>query len=361
MDTNTNKTPEAVELKSADNKAVAAGAGEVDPKNIHDIVPNKPITPKRTLHLSMRATVIGLVIVVVLVGVNLAAVVIILRTRSKTAKTDQSGYSTAELSVDEINKLGGKSATIGESYGTLIVAPLSTFKSSVQIDKGASVGGKLNVIGASTLTGLTAASTTLSDLTVGGKSTLNTGSFKSDVVIGGTTTMQGGASVANLLTVTGALNVIGSASISGSLTVSTINFKNATLNGTLTINGHYVSGGPSPSISYNTSTLGVSGTASISGNDTSGTIVVNPGTGTCAPTVGVDPNSCGLIAQITFGGGYTGQPHIVLSPIGREAGTLQYYVTRTATGFKLYTASTVTPPSVSIPAPQIGFDYFISQ
>ncbi len=353
------KAPEAVELKTADNKITTAEVA-VDPKNIQDITPNKPITPKRTLHLSAKATFIGLAIAVALIAINLIAVFFVLKSRNNKPVAP-TGYNNTDLSVEDLQKLNGKTTTIGQSFGTLIVSPFATFKNKIQVDKDASIGGQLTVLGNSSVSGLTAGPTTVSELQVGGKSTLNQATFKSDVSVTGTTTLLNGVNINNSLALVGTLNVAGSASISGSLTVSTINFKSGTLNGPLAINGHYISGGPGPSLTYNTNTLGASGTASVSGNDTTGTIVIAPGTGTCSPVVGVDPNTCGLIATITFGAGYSQIPRINLTPIGREAGTLQYYITRTSTGFKLYTANTITPPSVSVPNPQVGFDYFIAQ
>ena len=353
------KSPDAVELKTVDNKITSTEAA-VDPHNIQDITPNKPLTPKRTLHLSAKATFIGLGIALVLIAANLVAVFFVLKTR-KTTTVKPSGYNNTDLSVEDLQKLNGKTTTIGESFGTLIVSPFATFKQKVQVDKDTSIGGQLNVVGNTTLAGLAAGSTTASELQVAGKSTFNQGSFKSTLDVSGTTTLLGGVNVNNSIALVGTLNVNGSASVSGSLTVSTINFKSGVLNGPLSINGHYISGGPGPNLTYNTNTLGGSGTASVSGNDTTGTIVVSPGTGVCSPGIGVDPNTCGLIATITFGAGYSQIPRINLSPVGREAGVLQYYITRTSTGFKLYTANAVTPPSVAVPAPQIGFDYFIAQ
>jgi hypothetical protein len=344
--------PEAVELKSADAKALTDISGQaVDPKNIHDIVPNKPLTPKGTLHLSFRATMIGLAVAVVLILTNVVVIYYVIKSKPKTQP--QSTYGVTDLSVEEINKLGGKTATIGQSFGTLVVTPNATFNGTVQINKDTTIGGKLGVVGSTTLAGLTAASTSLADLNVAGNTNLNAATLKSNLSVSGATQMQGGATVGNLLTVGGTLNVIGNASVSGSLTASNISFKSATLNGPITINGHYISGGTGPGISYNTSTLGASGTASVSGNDTTGTIVITPGTGTAG--------GGGEMVTITFGAGYSRTPRINITPVGREAGLLQYYITRTTNGFKIYTANQVTPPSVGVPSPQIGFDYFIAE
>ena len=354
------KTPEAVQLKTAEGKMTTTDIASVDPTNIQNVTPNKPLTPKRTLHLSGRATFVGLGIALSLVVLMLVGVFLVLRNKN-TKPVVPTGYNSTNLTVEDVQKLNGKTATIGESFGTLIVSPFSTFKNKIQVDKDASVGGQLNVVGSSSLAGLTAAATTLSSLQVAGNSTLNQGTFKGDLNVSGTTTLLNGANVNNSINLNGALNVIGSASISGSLTVSTINFKSGNLNGPLSINGHYISGGPGPNMVYSTATLGTAGTASVSGNDTTGTIFITPGTSPCSPNPAVDHNSCGLIGTITFGAGYAQTPRINLTPIGREAGLLQYYITRTSAGFKLYTNNTVTSPTVGNPNPQIGFDYFIAQ
>ncbi len=361
----TTATPAAVELSGASDKLAEADSGKADPNNIHDLTPNKPLTPKRTIHLSARATIFGVIIVLFIIAANVAAIYFILKSRNQKAVTP-TGYNPESLSVEEINKLNSKTATIGESFGTLIIAPFTQFKNKIQVDKDASIGGKLNVVSATTLAGLTAGSTSLSELNVAGNSTLNATSVKSTLAVAGAVSIQGAVTMSSALTVGGSLNVLNNASIAGSLTVNTINFKNATLNGPLAINGHYISGGPGPSLSYNTNTLGTSGTSSVSGNDTTGTIVITPGNdsgvgATCTPVVGVDPNTCGLLATVTFGAGYSKIPRINLTPVGREAGQMQYYITRTSAGFKLYTANKIVGASVSVPNPQIGFDYFIAE
>jgi hypothetical protein len=87
--------------------------------------------------------------------------------------------------------------------------------------------------------------------------------------------------------------------------------------------------------------VGGGGTASLSGSDTSGSVTINTG--------GSPPAGC--FATVTFSKVFASTPHVVLTPVGSAAAGLQYYVTRSTTGFAVCTAS-------AAPAGQsFGFDY----
>ena len=80
---------------------------------------------------------------------------------------------------------------------------------------------------------------------------------------------------------------------------------------------------------------------SISGNDASGTVAVNAGTGA----------GNGLLAQVAFKSEYGTMPHIVITPVGRYA---DVYVTRSIGGFSIYSASSMSPGGYA-------FDYIVMQ
>ncbi len=111
--------------------------------------------------------------------------------------------------------------------------------------------------------------------------------------------------------------------------------KSATFTGTLTMNGHIITGNSIGSTTIAAgANAGTGATATISGNDTSGTITVTTGTGPAA----------GTLATITFAGTYGSAPRVVLTPTGANGATLQYYVGSTTTTFTL---SSGTAPTAS--------------
>ena len=101
----------------------------------------------------------------------------------------------------------------------------------------------------------------------------------------------------------------------------------------ITVNGHVITGGNTPSIAAGAGAC-TSPTVSISGNDTSGTITVNTGTG-CS--------GGGTLATITFANAFGSAPHVVLTPGSPISQTLGAYVddsTISTTKFDLGTNAT---------------------
>ncbi len=117
-------------------------------------------------------------------------------------------------------------------------------------------------------------------------------------------------------------NVLFKVDSSGNLTV-----KSATFTGTLTMNGHIITGNSSGTTTIAAgANAGTGATASIVGNDTSGTIIVTTGTG---PAVGV-------LATVTFANAYGAAPDVVIAPKTNGNGaTLQYYTVPGTTTFTL--------------------------
>jgi hypothetical protein len=115
--------------------------------------------------------------------------------------------------------------------------------------------------------------------------------------------------------------------------------KTATINGTLTVNGHIITGGSTPTIAAGTG-AGTGPTVSISGNDTSGTITITTGT---SPTAGT-------LATVTFGSTYGSAPRVTFTPDNGSAATVQYYAGSTT--------STLTLDSNNAPAASTTYTYF---
>ncbi len=107
---------------------------------------------------------------------------------------------------------------------------------------------------------------------------------------------------------------IGSA-IAGTLTVKSA----ATFNKALTVGGHIIGANTSGSttVAANTAVCGTGCTVTISGNDTSGLITVNTGTGVTA----------GTLATVTFASDYGAAPRVILTPetVPASSNFPQYY------------------------------------
>ena len=144
------------------------------------------------------------------------------------------------------------------------------------------------------------------------------------------------------------LNVSGIASFSGAITASQITVTRLILSGsgTLQIPNHLTFSGPSPSRSFiGSGILGSGGSSSVNGSDTSGSISLSTGN---------SPNGNGCIVRVNFNRTFTTQPRVIVSPVNRAAGLMEYYVERNTSGFSLCTANT------PIANQTFAFDYFIA-
>ena len=83
----------------------------------------------------------------------------------------------------------------------------------------------------------------------------------------------------------------------------------------------------------------------MSGNDTTGTITINTG--------GSPP--AGTLASVTFANGFNASPKVQITPVGSSAASLDYYVERDASGFRVGVSS---PPNGST---TYIFDYFVAE
>jgi hypothetical protein len=135
----------------------------------------------------------------------------------------------------------------------------------------------------------------------------------------------------------------------GNLTVQA-----ATINGTLTVNGHIITGNTSGSTTAAAQiAIGTSGTCNLSptnyaaGNDTSGTITLTPG-GTGIAN--------GIQCIITFGSAYGHCPHVVITPADSPSQILGVY--GEATGTDTFNIGLATAGSSGT---TYTFNYFIAQ
>lgn len=237
--------------------------------------------------------------------------------------------ATQELTQDALKNLANSDATIGNSAQTLTVQGNAVFNGQVLVRSNLNVASNIQLGG----------SLLAPSLTVAGKSTLtdtqtNTLQVAQNTTIQGTTTLKD-------------LNVAGTSTFGGAITASQITVTRLIIsgNGSVQVPGHLAFTGPSPNrASIDQAALGGGGTASVSGSDVSGTININSGNGPAA----------GCFIRIAFAQNYSTSPRVLVSPINSAAGSLDFYVTRTNTGFSL--CSNNAPAANQ----SFAFDFFVA-
>jgi cytoskeletal protein CcmA (bactofilin family) len=247
---------------------------------------------------------------------------------SKKAPKEAS-VASQQLTSDALKKLASSDTTIGNAAQTLTVQGNAIFSGQVLVRSDLSVAGNIQLGGS-----LQAPSLTVSGKTNLADTQINSLQVAQNVSIQGSTTVKD-------------LNVAGTASFSGPVTASQITVTKLIIsgNGSLQVPNHISFTGASPGrSSIGQAALGAGGTASINGSDTSGSININSGSGP-AP---------GCFISLTFNQSFTNTPHVLISPINAGAGSLDYYATKTTTGFSVCTNN-------AAPGNQVfAFDYFVT-
>jgi cytoskeletal protein CcmA (bactofilin family) len=237
--------------------------------------------------------------------------------------------ATQTLTQDALKTLANSDATIGNAAQTLTVQGNAVFDGQVLVRSNLNVAGNIQLGGQ-----LLAPSLTVSGNTNLNATQINSLQVAQNTAIQGTTTLRD-------------LNVAGAATFGNTVTASQITVTRLILSGNavLQVPNHIAFTGPSPSrTGIDTNALGAGGTASINGSDTTGTININSGN---------SPGS-GCFIRMNFNQAFTGTPHVLISPVNSGAGSLDYYVTRTSTGFSL--CSNNAPPANQV----FAFDYFVT-
>lgn len=254
-------------------------------------------------------------------------------TSDKKIKTDNSIRGQI-LSESALSNLSANNTTVGDTKQTLTIASNSIFNGRVLIRDNLDVAGTIRVGGSLSLTGITVA---------------NTSNFE-NVNIANALNVAGSTAVQGSLTVNGILSAAGGASFGGPVTAPTFNVNALTLNQDLTLNRHIASGGGTPNFSMaGTSANGTGGTFTGNGTDIAGTIDIKIGTGASCNAGGT------LLGSVTFATPYSSSPRVVITPVGAGVGAMNYYITRSGTGFSIGCTSGVTPSS------NFSFDYIVIQ
>lgn len=245
--------------------------------------------------------------------------------QSKKASTTAT-LQTQSLTADALKQVASSDATIGNTQQILNVQSSAVFAGKVLVREDLEVAGNLRIGG----------TVALSNITVSGTTQLGQAQINKDLSVAGDTGIQGS------LTVAKTLQVNGGGSFSGPISAPQITTSNFQLNSDLILTKHIVIGGPTPTRSSGNA-LGNGGSSSVNGSDSAGAVTVNIGTGA----------SAGCFITVNFATKFNNTPHVLITPVGSDAGTINYYINRNSSNFSICT--TMAPPNGS----SFGFDYFV--
>lgn len=307
-----------VELEdSADalNQDYQAPTNQIDPHEIKRSFADriKGLTSNFNIYLIAFLVIITIAIIITYVALN-------------TSSEDGIKITGQELSDEAFEQLTQNESNVGDVNQTLTVEANAIFNGKVLVKDNLDVAGSINVGGPLTLPGITVAGTSAFE----------------DVEVGNNLSILGNASVQGTLTVNSNASVSGDLSVGGEISASIVTADQIDFAGDLQLSRHINSSGPTPDISRG-GAVGAGGTVSISGTDVSGTVTVNTGGGP----------STGILATVGFNIAYTGTPRVIISPASSGAASLDYYVTRTVSGFVINTVSAPSSSSTYV------FDYFV--
>lgn len=250
-----------------------------------------------------------LFIAVILIAVVVAAVAYL---KTRTPTTTSNTISSQSLDQKALEQIANSDASVGDPKQVLNIQSNAVFAGKVLVREDLDVAGKLNIGNSLSLAGVT----------VSGNSKFDQVQVSKDLSVSGSTSLQG------QLTVQNGLQVSGSGNFSGSLSAPQIATTSLQLNGDLKLTHHIIAGGAIPSRSVG-SAVGSGGSASVSGSDTTGTIHVGTGSSTGA----------GCFVTVSFTHPFSSTPHVIVTPVGSSAASLNYYVNRSTSSFSLCTTN----------------------
>lgn len=320
----------------------AAPVSETTASSLKSKMPQRP--RRGTYRPSHKATFIGLAVVVGILAINAGIITFVIRGQSQA--NSERTFGDVTLSPGALDKLGVSRNPVGTTGTELVVGPDSRFNGKMTVASDVSIGGQLTLnskfsANDASLTKLEAGNTSLGQLNVNGDGTISTLNLRKDLSVVGITRLQGPVTISQLLTVNNNLNVAGSLAVGGTLSARSFQASSLISDTTLTIGGHIITRGSAPNVGSGPA-VGSNGTVSISGNDASGTVAVNTGTGAGG----------GIVAQVAFRSQYGTTPHVVVTAVGSGVGSV--YVTRSVGGFSIGVNGPLAPGGYA-------FDYIVMQ
>jgi hypothetical protein len=283
--------------------------------------------------------VLNVYLLIFLLLVVIAGIVFVVSYLNSQKQPQLPSAALQNLSQDELKDIANGDAKVGDPRYTLNIQSDAVFAGS------ALIRGDLNVAGSVQL----GQQLTIPSLNVSGATNLNTVQI-STLHVAAETVLQGRTTINDSLTVQGKLNAENDVNISKALTVggtiTTPQLVTGSLvlagSGSFNLNNHISANGPRVSRTQGPG-VGTGGTTSINGSDVAGTLIVN--TGNTPPP--------GCFATINFVQKFAGTPKIIITPVGADAGQVQYYVTRTVNNFSICSSGN-TPAGK-----QFAFDYLV--
>ena len=280
-------------------------------------------SPHRTYRPSHKATFIGLAAVISVLAVNAIILAFVL---AGHGKNNNSASGQVTISSAELNKIGVNSSTIGNSGVELTVNPNALFNGKLTVAGDVSIGGQLKLnstftASSANFTQLQAGNTTLAQLNVNGASTLSSLNLRNNLIVTGTTQLQGAVDVNQLLTVNNNLTVTGNVAVGGVLSTNAFSARSLTSTSTLTIGGHVITEGLIVSVGPGAA-LGSNGTVASNGNDSAGLISINFGVG----------SGSGTLVNLAFRSQYGSVPHVIITPVGDMGNGCSFYVFNLSVG-----------------------------
>lgn len=306
------------------------------------VIAKSALTRRNGYRPSHKATFFGIIGVVVILLINAGVVVYIISSQEQT----KSNNDSVTIGPVDLENLGVSRNTVGNVGSKLVVGPDATFNGKVTVADTVSISGDLELnsqlsAASASFQKLQTGDTSVSQLNVNGDSTASNVNIREKLAVIGNTTLQGPVNMSQLLTVSNNASIAGNLAVGGVLSINQLRATSLQSDATLTIGGRVITQGAPPSVGPG-GAVGSNGTVSISGNDISGSVAINVGTGA----------SAGTLASIGFRSSYSNTPHVVISAVGRSAGSV--YVNRTPSGFTINTSAGLSPGGYV-------FDYIVVQ
>jgi cytoskeletal protein CcmA (bactofilin family) len=331
MEKKPEETNESSSLESTDAQAsvddVNALESTTDALADSDAKKAQAVAPKQSAGKKIQGLIahVNVYILLFLLIIVLAGGFVLIGIQKNKKANAPTSINTQTLSADELKKLSESEQKIGDPKSTLSIESNAIFSGKVLVRDSLDVAGTIKVGGTLSLPGIN----------VSGASTF-------DQVTANNLTITGNTSIQGQLNIQKGITSSGGASFGGPISAPQLTIQSLQLSGDLSISRHIDAGGGTPGKSDG-SALGAGGTAGISGTDTAGTVNINTGGGA----------GSGCFVTVSFTNKFNNTPHVVITPVGSAAASMNYYINRSNSSFSICTAS--TPPS----GQSFAFDYIV--
>lgn len=284
------------------------GGGDATANETTTVAAPKKSAGKRVQGLISHVNIYVLLFILILV---LAAGLILVGIQRNKKAQAPSTINTQTLNEDELKELTESEQKVGDPKSTLAIESNAIFSGKVLVRDSLDVAGTIKVGGSLSLPGLN----------VSGQSVF-------DQMQANNLNITGNSQIQGQLNVQKGLTVSAGATFGGPISAPQITVQSLQISGDLQITRHLDAGGGTPGKSDG-SALGSGGTVTVSGTDTAGTITVNTGGGPGA----------GCFVTVNFVQRFSGNPHIVITPVGSAAAGLNYYINRSNSSFSVCTTN----------------------